>query len=305
MEWKKMKTRNILGMVILCALFLSGCQSAADVAESVNTDIDVEESTSVISTDNAIEETTGASEVVEEVVTEGEATDVVDDYAKETTAIAEVEAVHDWENINYAEHGDIVESGFDLGEEIPFADYFRSVVDNNEEVVSYFEDNSETFAEFMQTSTSYYAYVGRINGDFDNDGEQEYLVATNYGRGYRNNIAIVDNGEVVYWGTADNGADAFSRVRVGQYYKDDPEYLANGVVEDYYKYTYIDNNVSAENVFIGLLSSAREAYNYYYQIVYDDNGYTINNIRKAGWETNNGEDENGNIIGRQFIDEVY
>lgn len=200
---------------------------------------------------------------------------------------------------------DVEESGRTLQEEVPFADYALSVI-GDENIVKYFEENSEHFAEFMQTGTSYSANVACIYGDFDKDGEQEYLAATNYGTGSANNIAIVDNGEVVYWAADNTEKEPFYKVRVGEYFKADPEKITGGMIEDYIKYTYCDYTATDDNRFIGVRSNAREAINYYYQINYNEaEGYSIKLLRTAGWNTNAGEDEDGNIIGRQFVEENF
>lgn len=224
---------------------------------------------------------------------------------EDTTTINTVENVHDWENIDYTSEADIAESGRTLQEEVPFADYALSVI-GDENIVKYFEDNSEHFAEFMQTGTSYSADVACIYGDFDKDGEQEYLAATNYGTGLANNIAIVDNGEVVYWAADNSEKEPFYKVCVGEYFKADPEKITGGMIEDYIKYTYCDYTATDDNRFIGVRSNAREAINYYYQINYNEaEGYSIKLLRTAGWNTNAGEDEDGNIIGRQFVEENF
>ena len=192
-----------------------------------------------------------------------------------------------------------------MQEEVPYADYALSVI-GDENIVKYFEDNSEHFAEFMQTGTSYSANVACIYGDFDKDGEQEYLAATNYGTGSANNIAIVDNGEVVYWAADNSEKEPFYKVCVGEYFKADPEKITGGMIEDYIKYTYCDYTATDDNRFIGVRSNAREAINYYYQINYNEaEGYSIKLLRTAGWNTNAGEDEDGNIIGRQFVEENF
>ncbi|MGN0665497.1 MAG: hypothetical protein ACI4KF_03115 [Huintestinicola sp.] len=215
---------------------------------------------------------------------------------------------HDWENIDYSiEYDEMPESGRTIGEEIPFYDYALDVMEDKA-IVEYFKDNSKHFAEFMDY-TSYYAAIGCIYGDFDKDGEEEYLAEVNYGRGYRNDVAIVDNGEVVFWGTADNGADDFAMVCVGRYLKGDPYRLTNDDMscenfDEYIRFIYTDYFANEDNIFIGSRVTTREALNFYYRINYDkEKGYSIEHLRTVGWVTNNGEDEDGNIIGREFYEE--
>ena len=245
----------------------------------------------------------GASQILpvsfmygEVVLFEDEVVDVVVD---------EVADVHEWEIIDYYGEYDIVESGRIHKEEIPFKDYALNVI-GDENIVDYFEENMKYFADLMLEGTSYSANVARIDGDFDNDGEYEYLVATNYGgAGVPNNIAIVDNGEVVYWADTQNVSD-FSRVRVGEYFKADPDKLTNGVFDDYIKYTYEDYTTNADNMFIGVKSREREAFNYYYRIIYDETeGYSIKLVKRIGWETVHYEGDNGPVSERRFIEETF
>lgn len=287
---------------VLSLLMLTGCTVA-----NTNT---AEETMSADTTVTTIEtaETTTES-VTEETVAETTTEEIVEETEETTTTTVTVENTaentHDWENIDYTSEAAVEESGRTWGEEVPFADYALSVI-GDENIVKYFEDNSEHFAEFMQTGTSYSANVACIYGDFDKDGEQEYLAATNYGTGSANNIAIVDNGEVVYWAADNTEKEPFYKVRVGEYFKADPEKITGGMIEDYIKYTYCDYTATDDNRFIGVRSNAREAINYYYQINYNEaEGYSIKLLRTAGWNTNAGEDEDGNIIGRQFVEENF
>lgn len=285
----------------LSLLVLTGCTAANNGATeetTANTTVTSVETITESTTEETVAETTletTSESTVEETVEVEETTT--------TTIIAE--NTHDWENIDYTSEAAVEESGRTLQEEVPFADYALSVI-GDENIVKYFEDNSEHFAEFMQTGTSYSANVACIYGDFDKDGEQEYLAATNYGTGSANNIAIVDNGEVVYWAADNSEKELFYKVRVGEYFKADPEKITGGMIEDYIKYTYCDYSATDDNRFIGVRSNAREAINYYYQINYNEaEGYSIKLLRTAGWNTNAGEDEDGNIIGRQFVEENF
>lgn len=217
--------------------------------------------------------------------------------------------VHEWENIDYSSEEVIDAPDKEYPAEIPFYDYALIVI-GDEAIFDYFVENSRAFREFEEYSC-YYANIARIDGDFDNDGEQEYLIATNYGRGYRNDIAIVDNGEIAFWGSKENGSDVFSMVNVGEYLKADPYRLTNDDLsyahfDEYYKYVFTDYTTNDDNIFMGLRLTAREAINYYFQINYnEEDGYSIECLRKVGWLTNNGEDEDGNIIGRQFFEETF
>lgn len=282
-------------------VMLSGCASSNTTTAETTADTTVTtvETITESTTEETVAETTSEStveETVEETVEAEETT---------TTTTITSENVHDWENIDYTAETDVEESGRTLQEEVPFADYALSVI-GDENIVKYFEENSEHFAEFMQTGTSYSANVACIYGDFDKDGEQEYLAATNYGTGSANNIAIVDNGEVVYWAADNSEKEPFYKVCVGEYFKADPEKITGGMIEDYIKYTYCDYTATDDNRFIGVRSNAREAINYYYQINYNEaDGYSIKLLRTAGWNTNAGEDEDGNIIGRQFVEENF
>ena len=289
----------------LSLFVLTGCTAANNNATeetTANTTVTTVETITESTTEEIVVETTSEStveEIVEETVEE-----IVE--VEETTITTNTsENAHDWENIDYTSEAAVEESGRTLQEEVPFADYALSVI-GDENIVKYFEDNSEHFAEFMQTGTSYSANVACIYGDFDKDGEQEYLAATNYGTGSANNIAIVDNGEVVYWAADNSEKEPFYKVCVGEYFKADPEKITGGMIEDYIKYTYCDYTATDDNRFIGVRSNAREAINYYYQINYNEaEGYSIKLLRTAGWNTNAGEDEDGNIIGRQFVEENF
>lgn len=288
---------------VITVIGLLACMTACTKNDNANTEA---ESTNKVSTTVEVTETVESLAVESSVITTVET--MVDDVTVEettTTTTITAENAHDWENIDYTAETDVEESGRTLQEEVPFADYALSVI-GDETIVKYFEDNSEHFAEFMQTGTSYSANVACIYGDFDKDGEQEYLAATNYGTGLANNIAIVDNGEVVYWAADNSEKEPFYKVRVGEYFKADPEKITGGMIEDYIKYTYCDYTATDDNMFIGARSNAREAINYYYQINYNEaEGYSIKLLRTAGWNTNAGEDEDGNIIGRQFVEENF
>lgn len=285
----------------LSLLVLTGCTAANNNATEETT-ADTTVTTVETITESTTEET--VAETTLETTFESTVEETVEAEETTTTTIT-AENAHDWENIDYTSEAAVEESGCTLQEEVPFADYALSVI-GDENIVKYFEDNSEHFAEFMQTGTSYSANVACIYGDFDKDGEQEYLVATNYGTGSANNIAIVDNGEVVYWAADNSEKEPFYKVRVGEYFKADPEKITGGMIEDYIKYTYCDYSATDDNRFIGVRSNAREAINYYYQINYNEvDGYSIKLLRTAGWNTNAGEDEDGNIIGRQFVEENF
>ena len=285
----------------LSLLVLTGCTAANNNATEETT-ADTTVTTVETITESTTEET--VAETTLETTSESTVEETVEVEETTTTTIT-AENTHDWENIDYTAETDVEESGRTLQEEVPFADYALSVI-GDENIVKYFEDNSEHFAEFMQTGTSYSADVACIYGDFDKDGEQEYLAATNYGTGSANNIAIVDNGEVVYWAADNSEKEPFYKVRVGEYFKADPEKITGGMIEDYIKYTYCDYTATDDNRFIGVRSNAREAINYYYQINYNEaDGYSIKLLRTAGWNTNAGEDEDGNIIGRQFVEENF
>lgn len=282
----------------LSLLMLTGCTAVNNNATEETTANTTVETITESTTEEIVVETTSEStveEIVEETV----------EVEETTTTTITAENAHDWENIDYTAEMDVEESGRTLQEEVPFADYALSVI-GDENIVKYFEENSEHFAEFMQTGTSYSANIACIYGDFDKDGEQEYLAATNYGTGSANNIAIVDKGEVVYWAVDNSEKEPFYKVRVGEYFKADPEKITGGMIEDYIKYTYCDYTATDDNRFIGVRSNAREAINYYYQINYNEaEGYSIKLLRTAGWNTNAGEDEDGNIIGRQFVEENF
>ena len=285
----------------LSLLVLTGCTAANNNATEETT-ADTTVTTVETITESTTEET--VAETTLETTFESTVEETVEAEETTTTTIT-AENAHDWETIDYTSEAAVEESGCTLQEEVPFADYALSVI-GDENIVKYFEDNSEHFAEFMQTGTSYSANVACIYGDFDKDGEQEYLVATNYGTGSANNIAIVDNGEVVYWAADNSEKEPFYKVRVGEYFKADPEKITGGMIEDYIKYTYCDYSATDDNRFIGVRSNAREAINYYYQINYNEaEGYSIKLLRTAGWNTNAGEDEDGNIIGRQFVEENF
>lgn len=172
-------------------------------------------------------------------------------------------------------------------------------------VVQYFEENSEQFALLVQEGTSHSANIACIHGDFDKDGDMEFLAAVNYGHSLRNDIAIVDNNNVVFWAD-DECADNFYKIRAGEYFKADPDKLTGGVPEDYIKYTYADYKVNSDNMFIGVRDNQREAINYYYQIVYDETaGYSIKLVKRAGWETHQYEGDEGPVVERRFIEEIY
>ena len=285
----------------LSLLVLTGCTAANNNATEETT-ADTTVTTVETITESTTEET--VAETTLETTSESTVEETVEVEETTTTTIT-AENAHDWENIDYTAETDVEESGRTLQEEVPYADYALSVI-GDENFVKYFEDNSEHFAEFMQTGTSYSANVACIYGDFDKDGEQEYLAATNYGTGSANNIAIVDNGEVVYWAADNSEKEPFYKVCVGEYFKADPEKITGGMIEDYIKYTYCDYTATDDNRFIGVRSNAREAINYYYQINYNEaEGYSIKLLRTAGWNTNAGEDEDGNIIGRQFVEENF
>ena len=291
--------KKIISVITVIGLLV--CMTACTKNDNANTET---ESTNNVSTTVEVTETVESLAVESSVITTVET--MVDDVTvEETNTTITAENAHDWENIDYTSEAAVEESGRTLQEEVPFADYALSVI-GDENIVKYFEDNSEHFAEFMQTGTSYSANVACIYGDFDKDGEQEYLAATNYGTGLANNIAIVDNGEVVYWAADNSEKEPFYKVRVGEYFKADPEKITGGMIEDYIKYTYCDYTATDDNIFIGARSNAREAINYYYQINYNEaEGYSIKLLRTAGWNTNAGEDEDGNIIGRQFVEENF
>ena len=122
----------------------------------------------------------------------------------------------------------------------------------------------------------------------------------------RNDVAIVDSGEVVFW--ADNECtDNFYKIRVGEYFKADPDVLTNGVLEDYIKYTYEDYTTNADNMFIGVRSNQREAYNYYYKINQNEaEGYSIKLVKRIGWERFAGDVEGvGYVEERRFIEETF
>lgn len=284
-----MRKNFMFVFAIMCSV-LTGCTTSKNV-ETVETTM-VVETTGVIVQDNEI--TTTISDEIDTLV---------DDIIEETAS--ELGYSHEWENIDYSAEIDIAESGRYYDEEIPFSDYALNVI-GDENIVKYFEANSEHFAQFMQGGTSYSANIARIDGDFDNDGEQEYLVATNYGTGSANNVAIVDNGEVVDWVKDSDVLDAFYKIRVGEYFKADPEVLTNGVLEDYIKYTFTDYTVNEDNMFIGVRSNQREAYNYYYQIIYDEaDGYSIKPIKRIGWETRQFEGDDGPVVVREFVEETF
>lgn len=212
--------------------------------------------------------------------------------------------VHEWENIDYSSEEVIDAAEWDFQAEIPFYDY-ASIVIGDDAIFNYFVENSEAFREFEEYSC-YDANIARIDGDFDKDGEQEYLIGTNYGRGIRNDIAIVDNGEIAYWGTKENGSDVFSMVNVGKYLKADPYRLTNDNFDEYSNYVFKDYTTNDDNIFMGLRLTDREAVNYYFQIHYNEtDGYSIECLRTVGWITNYGEDEDGNIIGRQFVENPF
>lgn len=285
-------------------LMLSGCASANTNTAEETTPAATMEVAAEADTEETTTETTSATEeiTVETTVEETteEAVETEEEFVEE-----EIVTMHEWENIDYSSESDIAESGRYYDEEIPFSDYALNVI-GNENIVKYFEDNSEHFAQFMQEGTSYSANIARIDGDFDNDGEQEYLVATNYGTGSANNVAIVDNGEVVYWAEDSDVLDAFYKIRVGEYFKADPEVLTNGVLEDYIKYTFTDYTVNEDNIFIGVRDNQREAFNYYYQIIYDEaEGYSIKPIKRIGWETRQFEGDDGPVVVREFVEEIF
>lgn len=290
--------KTIIFAACVC-LIMTGCTKAENKENPVATASTAEE----ISVSETTAEETTTEEIVEEVVEE-----VVDEAADEIvdeTDNTATEVSHEWENIDYSAELDIAESGRSYDEEIPFSDYALNVM-SDENIVKYFENNSEHFAQFMQEGTSYSANIARIDGDFDNDGEQEYLVATNYGTGSANNVAIVDNGEVVYWAEDSDVLDAFYKIRVGEYFKADPEVLTNGVLEDYIKYTFTDYTVNEDNIFIGVRDNQREAFNYYYQIIYDEaEGYSIKPIKRIGWETRQFEGDDGPVVVREFVEEIF
>lgn len=78
------------------------------------------------------------------------------------------------------------------------------------------------------------------------------------------------------------------------------------MLEDYNKYTFVDYEASADNMFIGVRSNQREAFNYYYQVNYDEAaGYSVKLVKSAGWETVHFEGENGPETARRFIEEEY
>ena len=309
-----MRKNFMFVFAIMCSV-LTGCTASKNV-ETVETTT-VVETTGVIVQDNEITTTisddidTLVDDIIEETASElgyshewENIEEVVEEVVDETDNTA-TEVSHEWENIDYSAELDIAESGRSYDEEIPFSDYALNVM-SDENIVKYFENNSEHFAQFMQEGTSYSANIARIDGDFDNDGEQEYLVATNYGTGSANNVAIVDNGEVVYWAEDSDVLDAFYKIRVGEYFKADPEVLTNGVLEDYIKYTFTDYTVNEDNIFIGVRDNQREAINYYYQIIYDEaDGYSIKPLKRIGWETRQFEGDDGPVILRQFIDETF
>lgn len=199
----------------LSLLVLTGCTAANNNAtEETTTDTTVTtvETITEFTNEETVAETT--LETTLETTSESTVEEIVEETVEveeTTTTTITAENVHDWENIDYTAETDVEESGRTLQEEVPFADYALSVI-GDENIVKYFEDNSEHFAEFMQTGTSYSANVACIYGDFDKDGEQEYLAATNYGTGSANNIAIVDNGEVVYWAADNSEKEPFYKV---------------------------------------------------------------------------------------------
>lgn len=299
-------------------VMLSGCAGGNNAAEETvsdtiaaavetTTETTAEETTaaeteSETTTESTAEETT-ETETEPETTSGSTAEETVK--SEETAAAVTADDVHEWENIDYTSEAEVEESGRTSKEETSFADYALSVI-GDENIVKYYEENSDHFAEFMKEGTSYSANIACIYGDFDKDGEQEYLAATNYGTGSANNIAIVDNGEVVYWASDISEKEPFYKVRVGEYFKADPEKITGGRIEDYIKYTYCDYTATEDNRFIGVRSNSREAINYYYQINYNgSDGYSIKLLRTAGWNTNAGEDEDGNIIGRQFVEENF
>ncbi len=270
--------KKIIAMAVTL-LMLSGCTAT-------NTDI--------------VDETT-LSETITETTSDTAADTVKEAVEEEFDKKADV---HDWEVIDYTADTVPSESGRTIGEEMPFRDYALKAI-GVDSVVQYFEENSERFAQCVQDGTSYSANVACIHGDFDKDGEMEYLVATNYGHSMRNDVAIVDNGKIVFWAD-DECADNFYKVRVGEYFKADPDKLTDGVLEDYIKYTYVDIKSNDDNMFIGVRDNQREAINYYYQIAYDKTeGYSIKLVKRVGWETVQYEGENGPVVERRFIEEVF
>lgn len=287
---------------VLSLLMLTGCTAA-----NTNT---AEETMSADTTVTTVETTTES--VTEETVAETTTEETVEETEETTTTTVTVENTaentHDWENIDYTSEftaGDIEGSGRIDTEYKPFYENAVSIV-GSETVVNDIKANSEILQSLLQSGEEFYYTIGCIYGDFDKDSEQEYLVAIDYGRGFRNDVVIVDNDEIVYRGTPENGVDDFTMVRVGEYYKADPYILTNDNYADYIKYLYTDYTVNSDNVFIGARVTDREAINFYYQISFDvENGYSVKLIRRAGWVTNYGEDENGNIIGRQFVEEDF
>ena len=76
--------------------------------------------------------------------------------------------------------------------------------------------------------------------------------------------------------------------------------------DDYIKYTYEDYTTNADNMFIGVKSREREAFNYYYRIIYDETeGYSIKLVKRIGWETVHYEGDNGPVSERRFIEEIF
>lgn len=289
----------------LSLLMLTGCTAANNdtTDEKAISDTTI---TAIETTESVTEET------VAETTTESTTEEAVEETEETTTTTVTVENTaentHDWENIDYTSEftaEDIESSGRIDIEYKPFYENAVAIV-GSETVVNDIKANSEILQSLLQSGEEFYYTIGCIYGDFDKDGEQEYLVAIDYGRGFRNDVVIVDNDEIVYRGTPENGVDDFTMVRVGEYYKADPYILTNDNYADYIKYLYTDYTVNSDNVFIGARVTDREAINFYYQISFDvEKGYSVKLIRRAGWVTNYGEDENGNIIGRQFVEENF
>ena len=302
-------------------VMLSGCAGGNNAAEETvsdtiaaavetTTEITAEETTAAetepeTTTKSTAEETT-ETETEPETTSGSTAEETVK--SEETAAAVTADGVHEWENIDYTSEftaEDIESSGRIDIEYKPFYENAVAIV-GSETVVNDIKANSEILQSLLQSGEEFYYTIGCIYGDFDKDGEQEYLVAIDYGRGFRNDVVIVDNDEIVYRGTPENGVDDFTMVRVGEYYKADPYILTNDNYADYIKYLYTDYTVNSDNVFIGARVTDREAINFYYQISFDvEKGYSVKLIRRAGWVTNYGEDEDGNIIGRQFVEENF
>ena len=52
--------------------------------------------------------------------------------------------------------------------------------------------------------------------------------------------------------------------------------------------------------------SLPSAFNYYYQIIYDEaEGYSIKPIKRIGWETRQFEGDDGPVVVREFVEEIF